>query len=145
MAAGAGAGVGAAAAAAIGIVCNEAMEGVWMLLEAKSAAETLDDARLCVGFLTLLSFDKLFLIEDVLLCVEVDGVKVMPVLVFNFPSCVTRDDGIGNFFKETTRLLLAGTHLSSDLTLTFLAKRLSSRSKMTMISSPLTSNGVFLV
>lgn len=76
-----------------------------MLVDAKSAAETFDDVRLCVDFLIMPSLDKLFLIEDVLVCVEVDGVKVTPVPVFNFPSCVTRDDGIGNFFKETTWLL----------------------------------------
>lgn len=103
MAAAAGAGV----TAVIGIVvCDEAKEGAWIWADAKSAAETLDDVRLCVDFLTVLSFDKLFLMEDVLLCVEVDGVKVTPVPVFNLPSCVTRDDGIGNFFKETIWLLL---------------------------------------
>lgn len=64
----------------------------------KSATDTAEDVRLWVGFLIVLSLDKLFLMEDVRVCAEVDGVRVMPVPVFNFPSYATRDEGIGSFF-----------------------------------------------
>jgi hypothetical protein len=65
-------------------------------------AETDDELRLWeLLFIdpALLSFEKLCLTDAVLVWVEVDGVKTIPVPVFILPSYPTRDEGTGCYMN----------------------------------------------